>query len=152
MSNRVGQNAGMNNNEVCKCSAKGQDHYYTLEPLMTRGADALVFSDILGVKSIRLTSITEYYGGIPWQRIRRDFDDCFGLMEREAFIWPPFAEQLTVAEFAVELADGRRFLTKVKTTRLTAEDLAEPIWERQGQWLEKRGFLVWRNNAHGTLA
>jgi hypothetical protein len=113
---------------------------YTLSPLVQDGRNSLVCRDVKGMEWAMLECVEFYYGGSPWQRITRQSDDIFALVERKVFKWPAL-ERITSARFRVRLKTERR------VCRITIHPAAQASDKRLGtnpviqDWLKKRGFL-----------
>jgi hypothetical protein len=96
--------------------------------------------DIKGMESAVLERVEFYYSGSPWQRIVRQSDDVFALVERQIIKWPTL-DRIVAARFRIRLKNDRR--TRRITIRpalrpLGIPDSASPIVE---EWLQKRKFM-----------
>ncbi|HEY3863140.1 MAG TPA: hypothetical protein VGO59_14755 [Verrucomicrobiae bacterium] len=113
---------------------------YSLAPLIEDGRDCLVCHDVEGMEWAALEWVEFYYAGSPWQRIIRESDDIFALVENEILKWPPL-ERITAAGFRVRLNADRR------ARRLTVRSSMSALGNRDGaglvieKWLVKRGFM-----------
>lgn len=114
--------------------------FYTLAPLIKDGPHCLMCKDIKGMESAVLERVEFYYSGSPWQRIVRQSDDVFALVERQIIKWPTL-DRIVAARFRIRLKNDRR--TRRITIRpalrpLGIPDSASPIVE---EWLQKRKFM-----------
>ncbi len=109
---------------------------YTLSPLLKDGRHCLVWRDVEGIEGVAFELVEFYHGGSPWQRIPRESDDLFALVEREHFHWPPL-ERIAGARFRIRLTGERRArCVNVRPCVGTAN--GETLIEK---WLIKRGFV-----------
>ena len=121
------------------------DHFpqakrFTLEPLVTYGADALTCADIEGIEAVRLTEYRVFFGGKYQETAVHRASDIFAAMAvrgREALPAEPSA-----ATFKLKFAESKRERTVVirvpASARYERNDDAEVV----EHWLRARGFLL----------
>jgi hypothetical protein len=120
--------------------------HYTLVPLIKDGRNCLACRDVKEMDSAILESVEFYYGGSPWQRVTRQSDDVFSLVEQRIFKWPAL-ERIAAARFAIRLKGGQR------DRRITIRPSVLPNENRDGtnpmiqDWLKRRKFLEMASNA-----
>ena len=123
---------------------------YTLEPLRTHGAEALVCTDVEGLDSVTLKSIQFYWGGAHNEIEERKADDIFAaLADRGRGL--PDRVPIIKASFQVKFSDAKtpRTLTiRVPCAAQFKRDSDSAVLE---DWLTKRGFVVGREQEdHAT--
>ena len=113
---------------------------YTLAPLIT-GRDCLACLDISGMERVTLKEVEFLYRGDPWQRVTREADDIFTLVESGLLKWPA-ADRITRASFEVKFTDSR------KTRRVSILPSNKALYTRDDdsgmieQWLTARRFIA----------
>jgi hypothetical protein len=92
------------------------------------------------MESVTLEYVEFYYAGTPWQRIVRQADDIFVLVERNIIKWPTL-ERIAAARFQIRLkgdSRSRRFMIRPSLPPLEGRDGASQIVK---EWLWKRNFM-----------
>jgi hypothetical protein len=113
---------------------------YTLAPLIKDGRYCLICRDIKSMESATLEYVEFYYAGTPWQRITRQADDIFVLVERDIIKWPAL-ERIAAARFRIRLkgdSRSRRFIIRPSHTPGGGQGGASQVVE---EWLRKRKFM-----------
>ena len=116
----------------------------TMAPIVLNGRNCLVCHDVEGAECVRLKAVTLYYIGTPWQRVTRESDDIFELVENDIFSWPAL-DQILEAQFLVRLKDGKSWWIRVRSGGVV-KNAGDAGWEHEREWLDKRGFLGRRAN------
>ena len=120
--------------------------HYTLVPLVRDGRNCLACLDVKEMDSAILESVEFYYAGSPWQRVSRQSEDIFLLVEQRIFKWPAL-ERIAAARFAMRLKGERR------DRRITIRPSVRPNENREGtnavihDWLKRREFLEMTSDA-----
>jgi hypothetical protein len=120
--------------------------YYALVPLIKDGRDCLACRDVKEMDSAILEFVEFYYPGSPWQRVTRQSEDIFSLVEQRIFKWPVL-ERIAAARFSIRLKGERR------DRRITIRPSVRPNENREGtnavihDWLKKRKFLEMTSDA-----
>lgn len=113
---------------------------YTLAPLLQDGRHCLFCQDIGKIQSVALERVEFYFPGSPWQRIVRQSDDIFSLIEQELIRWPAL-ERISAARFCVQLqGEPRTYPLIVRTSGRFLRAPQETIGVID-EWLKKRSFL-----------
>ena len=113
---------------------------YTLAPLVEDGRNCLVCRDVEGMEWAVLESVEYYYGGSPWQRITRESDDIFALVEHEILKWPTL-DRITAARFRFRIeADHRARRLTIRPAVVSAGGPDGPGRVME-EWLVKRNFV-----------
>jgi hypothetical protein len=113
---------------------------YTLAPLVQDGRNCLACGDVEGMGWVILEWVEVYHGGSPWQRITRESDDIFALLENDILKWPPL-DRITAARFRLRLKADQR------ARRLTVRPAIGRKGKSNGpglvmeEWLTKRNFV-----------
>jgi hypothetical protein len=110
---------------------------YTLAPLVNDGRNCLVCHDVAGMEWVVLNWVEFYYGGSPWQRIIRESEDIFALVENEIIKWPAL-ERITAARFQLRLKGEKR------ARHITVRPSTRSVGERDGPRLVMEGWLMKR--------
>jgi hypothetical protein len=113
---------------------------YTLAPLIKDGRHCLMCRDIRDMESVTLEYVEFYYPGTPWQRVIRQTDDIFVLVERNIIKWPAL-DRMSSARFRIRLkGDTRslRFIIRPSLSPLGGQDGASQVIQ---EWLQKRNFM-----------
>lgn len=113
---------------------------YTLAPLIKDGRHCLMCRDIRDMESATLEWVEFYYPGTPWQRIIRQADDIFVLVERNIIKWPAL-DRMSAARFRIRLKGdtrSRRFIIRPSLSPVGGQDGANEVIE---EWLRKRKFM-----------
>jgi hypothetical protein len=124
---------------------------YTLAPLVRRGRDCLACADVPGLERVRLTEVEFYFREAPWQRVIRQADDIFQLVENQALRWPSPLEAITRAtfEFKFQRSKRPRRVTIVPCNKaLYGRDQDSSQIER---WFQARQFAVDENPTDGNM-
>lgn len=114
---------------------------FTLMPLVTLGADALLCNDIRGIDEISLIEYRVFWGGTFKELEVRRATDIFAAA-RERGIEDPITREPSAAVFRVKFTDARR------ERRVAIRRPASARYERDGDgaviesWLRARGFLL----------
>jgi hypothetical protein len=92
------------------------------------------------MESATLEWVEFYYPGTPWQRIIRQADDIFVLVERNIIKWPAL-DRMSAARFRIRLKGdtrSRRFIIRPSLSPVGGQDGANEVIE---EWLRKRKFM-----------
>jgi hypothetical protein len=112
----------------------------TLAPLIAEGRDCLVCSDVNGMERAVLESVEFYYAGSPWQRVARQSEDIFSLVEQRIFKWPAL-ERIAAARFAIRLKGERRNRQITIRPSVRPKEIREATNAVSYDWLKRRKFL-----------
>jgi hypothetical protein len=114
---------------------------FTLAPLASEGADALLCEDIPGIEAIRLIEYRLFWGGSHNEQEVRRATDIYAAADARGF-GQPITREPAAAVFKVKFADSAR------ERRVTIRKPASARYERNDDgavieaWLRARGFLV----------
>ncbi len=114
---------------------------YTLEPLRTHGAKALVCDDVDGIESVKLKQVEIFWGGPEKEITILKANDLFRALESRGRGLPEKA-RMTRASFAVKFSDSKTPRTVTIRPSNVAQYLRDGDSTVAERWLRKRGFIL----------
>ena len=114
---------------------------FSLQPLITDGADSLVCADVDGIEWVKLKEVQRYWGGAQKEIETRRAEDLFAAMATRAATFPATAK-LIKAVFLVKFDDAKTPRTVTIRPKNIANYTRDEDSVRIEQWLMKRGFAL----------
>ena len=121
---------------------------FTLEPLRTLGADALLCDDVDGMEWVRLKELHIVRGGTHKAIEIHKAEDVFAaLQEHDRSI--PTTGQLSKASFLIQFADAATPRTATISAHNRAQFKRDEDADILEAWLTRRGFMIVDTERHG---